>query len=125
MATVIPLLTGNFLSDEDPVAIAAGTAVVDLTAAEQNSKYRKWALTAAASPANLPRNYYRMYFYVDNTTSTQAAVISQGGVTVMTVPAGARYEGWRPMIHVGSEACTVTMAGTTVNPCIVIERSSI
>lgn len=125
MATVIPFLTGNMLSDEVPLEITPGTAVVDLTAEEQNAKYRVWSLTAAADPANLPPNNYRGFFCVDNSASTQDAYLVQDGITVRTIPAGSQLELWRPMTQIGNEEFSIVMAGTTVNACIVTERSYI
>lgn len=125
MAEKIPFLTGRVLSPDNPTAIAPGTAVASYTAAEQNAKYRTYALLAAANPAYLPSNLYRGYFFVDNTQSSQAAIISQNGVTVTTVPAGNRFEEWIPMSQIGTEEFTVTLAGTTATACIVGERSYI
>ena len=125
MPEAIPFNVGRTLSPENPTVIPPGTATASFTAAQGASKYRIWNLLAAASPANLPTNLYRAEFYIDNTGSSQAAIISQNGTTVTTVPAGARYEGWRLMSLVGTEAFVVTMGGTTATACVVGERSYI
>lgn len=118
-----PFFTGRVLSPEDPIAIPPGTAVAAFSATQQNSKYRTWALLAAANPANIPANLYRGSLMIDNVTSTEAAIVSQGGITIFTVAAGAREELCRPPWSLGTEAFTVTMAGTTANACVVSERS--
>ena len=125
MAESIIFLTGKTLSPENPVSIAPGTAAASLTAAEANSKHRIWALLAAASPANLPHNWYRGNVYIDNTRSSVDAVVSQNSTTLYTVPAGSRYEEWELMGLIGTEPFTVTLAGTTATACIVGERSFI
>ncbi len=122
-ASTIPFFTGKKISHEDPVAIAPGTAVASLTATEAASKYRTWALLAAASPAFLPHNWYRAEVTVDNVSSSEDAVVSQNSITICTVPSGARLELLSVYSQLGGEAFTITMAGTTADPCIVSERS--
>jgi alkanesulfonate monooxygenase SsuD/methylene tetrahydromethanopterin reductase-like flavin-dependent oxidoreductase (luciferase family) len=132
MPEALIFLTGNQLSADAAVAIAAGTNVAALSDTEANAKNRRWEITASAAGANMPQNFYRRLVIVDATQATEDAfVVINGGddpattVYAHRIEAGGYMELTRSLGEVGSEPMSVVSGGATATPIVVMERSAV